>query len=238
MARNEEATLANLDKCREAMRNLFAHHSGREINTWGDAVIAEFDSVVEAVRCAVAVQDAVESIDGDGSPLQFRIGINLGDVIDDGKSVYGDGVNQAARLEAACEPGHVLVSDTVHSLVNRQLTLRFEQRNDIPTKDGEDVLSGYTVRRDRTNAPVEAPDLNRKSQLAYTARKASDVDQWLARQPRSVQVAGGFVVFFFLINLLFGGLSTPWFIFPAAPFVLFIIWARQKLDKNADDLEE
>ncbi|MEL6750723.1 MAG: adenylate/guanylate cyclase domain-containing protein, partial [Pseudomonadota bacterium] len=205
----------------------FDAHNGREINTWGDAVIAEFESVVEAVRCAVAVQDAVECVDADGRPLRFRIGINLGDVIDDGHSVYGDGVNQAARLEAACEPGHVLISDTVHSLVHRQMALRFEERGEIETKDGEDPLSGFAVRLDRSNAPPEEPNPNRKSQLAYTARKASDVDQWLARQPRSVQIAGGFIVFFFLINLLFGGLSNPWFIFPAMPFAVYMIWKRR-----------
>ena len=86
MEQDEEVTLATLQRCRSKMRDLFDHHNGREINTWGDAVIAEFDSVVEAVRCAIAVQDAVdtENLTGDVGPMLFRIGINLGDVIDDG----------------------------------------------------------------------------------------------------------------------------------------------------------
>ncbi len=229
MARDEEGTLSSLSRLRSVMRDLFAQHNGREINTWGDASIAEFESVVEAVRCAVAVQDSVES---DPAGLQLRIGINLGDVIDDGASVYGDGVNMAARLEAACEPGHVLVSETVHSLVQRQLALRFEKSDKIAVKEGEEPLSGFLIRRDRSNHPPDEAIEDRKSQLAYTARKATDVDQWIARQPRSVQIAASFVVFFFLVNLFFGGLADPWFIFPSFPFVLWILWARHREKKK------
>ena len=87
------------------MGDLFERHDGRKVNTWGDAVIAEFPSVVEAVRCGVEIQDAIgaENRDlPDGKQMWFRIGINLGDVMQDGDDLYGDGVNVAAQAGIAC----------------------------------------------------------------------------------------------------------------------------------------
>ena len=84
------------------MGELFERHEGRKVNTWGDAVIAEFPSVVEAVRCGVEIQDAMSAENRDlpaGKQMWFRIGINLGDVMQDGTDLYGDGVNVASRLE-------------------------------------------------------------------------------------------------------------------------------------------
>ncbi len=243
MAVDEEATLARLQRCRERMRDLFAQHHGREINTWGDAVIAEFDSVVEAVRCGIALQDAMETenLASDAKPMRFRIGINLGDVIDDGSSVYGDGVNAASRLESACEPGSVLVSDTVHSLVHKQLAVRFERLDDVESKPGEPHVSGYLVERDRSNAPKVANDTWGSASASSTALgKASgflsNLDNWIRNQPRKVQMASGFILFFFTINLLFSGIATPWFIFPSIPFLLIIFFARYK-KKDADEAD-
>src|SRR5580765_1030786 len=103
MGADEEGTLATLKRYRDAMSRLIAAHGGRVINTWGDGVIAEFPSVVEAVRGAVDVQNELAGLNAgrpaDGRML-FRIGINLGDVIVDGDDIYGDGVNIAARLQA------------------------------------------------------------------------------------------------------------------------------------------
>ena len=232
MARDEEATLARLQRCRERMRDLFSQHHGREINTWGDAVIAEFDSVVEAVRCGIAVQDAVETenLSSDAKPMRFRIGINLGDVIDDGSSVYGDGVNTAARLESACEPGAVLVSDTVHSLVYKQLAVRFERLEDAESKPGEESVSGYLIERDRSNAPKEAdtapvfiPSSN--TALGKTSGFLSRLDNWIKGQPRIVRIACGVMLFLFAINLVTTGLSPPWFVFPSIPLALVVFLA-------------
>ena len=240
MEQDEEVTLATLQRCRSKMRDLFDHHNGREINTWGDAVIAEFDSVVEAVRCAIAVQDAVdtENLTGDVGPMLFRIGINLGDVIDDGSSVYGDGVNAAARLESVCEPGNVLVSDTVHSLVHKQLSVRFERLEDLESKPGEAKISGYLVDCERTNTPRiakaahDTPQSN--STLGKTSNYLSRLDNWIREQPRRVQLASGFILFFFSINLFFTGLADPWFIFPSIPFAIIIFLHRYKSRKSKD----
>ena len=106
MAANEDETLARLSEYRAVMNDQFARYEGREINTWGDAIIAEFDSVVEAVRCAVEIQTALNSRNEmlpKNRKLQFRIGINLGDVIHQGDNIYGDGVNAASRLESMAD---------------------------------------------------------------------------------------------------------------------------------------
>ena len=103
MGADEEGTLAMLKRHRDAMSRLIGLHGGRVINTWGDGLIAEFPSVVEAVRAAVDVQNELAGMNAgrpDEGRMLFRIGINLGDVIVDGDDIYGDGVNIAARLQA------------------------------------------------------------------------------------------------------------------------------------------
>ena len=210
----------------------FDKHSGREINTWGDAVIAEFDSVVEAVRCGVAVQDAIETenLSGGGPVMRFRIGINLGDVLDDGSSVYGDGVNAASRLETACEPGSVLVSDTVYSLVHKQMAVRFEQVDAEAAKPGEPDISGYQVSVDRKNSHDEkpAPAVSEISTTALgkTSSTLGNLDGWIKKQPRISRIACGIILFLFVLNLITSGLTSPWFLFPTLPLLLVVFLAR------------
>ncbi len=117
MGDDEELTLATLKGCRDVIDNLIARHHGRVFGTAGDSVIAEFASPVEAVRCAVAVQQGVEAHNADladDKRMQFRIGINLGDVMAEGDNLLGDGVNIAARLEALAEPGGITISGAIH----------------------------------------------------------------------------------------------------------------------------
>lgn len=243
MAHDEEATLVRLQRARGLMRELFDAHNGTEINTWGDAVIAEFGSVVEAVRCGVAFQDAMETenLASDAAPMKFRVGINLGDVMDDGNSIYGDGVNSAARLEAACEPGGVLISDTVHSLVHRNLAMRFVHSETDAIKDGEAPVSGYRVVRDRKNSPRrenlkrrEIDPTTRNPILRQTSSWIERIENWISLQPKSVRTSVGMIIFFFAINALFSGLSTPWFLFPSIPFALQI-WRKRVRGDGADD---
>ena len=108
MEADEAGTMADLRRSRKAMAALVERHDGRIVNTWGDAVIAEFASVVEAVQCAVEIQHELSGRDGDrpeAQRMRYRIGINLGDVMVDGDDIYGDGVNIAARLQELAEPG-------------------------------------------------------------------------------------------------------------------------------------
>ena len=113
MARDEVGTLARLKACRAIIDELIASHRGRIFNTAGDSVVADFASAVDAVQCAVAVQAAIATENAGGTadePMQFRIGVHVGDVMVDGENLLGDGVNIAARLEALAEPGTICVS--------------------------------------------------------------------------------------------------------------------------------
>jgi adenylate cyclase len=112
MEANETGTLGTLRRFRAAMAALVERHDGRIVNTWGDAVLAEFSSVVEAVQCAVEVQQEflVENdLLPDAERMRFRIGINVGDVMVEDESIYGEGVNIAARLRICCGTRHAPV---------------------------------------------------------------------------------------------------------------------------------
>ena len=129
MGADEAGTLATLRHYRAAMATLIDRHDGRIVNTWGDAVIAEFASVVEAVQCAVETQQELSGYNG-GLPepqrMRFRIGIHLGDVMVEGDDVYGDGVNITARLQELAEPGGILISGPVYDQVHNKLSIGFD----------------------------------------------------------------------------------------------------------------
>src|SRR5215467_9184625 len=116
MGTDEEGTLAQLKAHRrELIDPQIAEHRGRVVKTTGDGILIEFPSVVEAVGCAVEVQQGMVDRNADVSEdkrITFRVGVNLGDIIIDGDDIYGDGVNIAARLEAIAEPGTVCISAT------------------------------------------------------------------------------------------------------------------------------
>src|SRR5262249_4083962 len=127
MGADEEGTLERLKTLRrELLDPRIAEHRGRIVKTTGDGLLVEFASVVDAVRCAGAVQQAMSERNAGvaaDNRIELRIGINLGDVIVEGDDLYGDGVNIAARIEALADPGGVLVSNTVHDQVRDRLPL-------------------------------------------------------------------------------------------------------------------
>jgi len=129
MAENEEDALRTLKAYRSVIDRLIARHEGRIFNTAGDSVLAEFGSAVEAVRCAITIQEELRvrnaQID-ENRRMDFRIGINVGDVLVDGDNLYGDGVNIAARLESISTPGNICISGSVFSLVKNKLSYGFE----------------------------------------------------------------------------------------------------------------
>jgi adenylate cyclase len=113
MAEDEEATVRTITIYREVITTLIQQHRGKVVDSPGDNLLAEFTSVVDAVQCAVAVQKEISARNTElpeNRQMQFRIGINLGDVIEEGDRLYGDGVNIAARLEGLAEPGEVFAS--------------------------------------------------------------------------------------------------------------------------------
>ncbi|HEU0222980.1 MAG TPA: adenylate/guanylate cyclase domain-containing protein [Paracoccaceae bacterium] len=225
MEDDEHGTLARLKRARAIMGEAFARHEGRQLNTWGDAVIAEFASVVEAVRAAVAIQDAVAAENLALPPekrMLFRIGINLGDVIVDGQDIYGDGVNVAARLESLAAPGGIVVSGTVHGFVRKQLAVAFEFAGDEPMTNGGDKVATYRVVMRNRNAPEEPPAKVPHDAFTRIGARIDRIRQWLLRQPRRVQGAAMMILFFFGLNVLFTGIAAPWFIFPSLPFAFFL----------------
>jgi adenylate cyclase len=130
MGADEEGTLERLKALRrELLDPKIAEHRGRIVKTTGDGLLVEFASVVDAVRCAIEVQQAMPERNAGvaaGSRIELRIGINLGDVIVEGDDLYGDGVNIAARIEALADAGGVFVSNTVHDHVRDRLPFVFE----------------------------------------------------------------------------------------------------------------
>ncbi len=138
MGADEEATLATLNAYREVIDRLVADHRGRVFGSAGDSVIAEFASPVEAVRCAVEIQQEIEARNAnlpEDRRMRFRIGVNLGDVMAEGDNLFGDGVNVAARLEALCEGGGVTLSGNVYEQVQGKLDERFEDAGEHEVKN-------------------------------------------------------------------------------------------------------
>jgi TolB-like protein/class 3 adenylate cyclase/cytochrome c-type biogenesis protein CcmH/NrfG len=129
MGEDDASTLRALKQSREIIKTLIGPHGGRVVDTAGDSVLAEFESVVEAVECAVRIQRALKEQNADlpkERRMEFRIGINLGDVIFDQEQIYGDGVNVAARIQALAEPGGIYISGIVYNQVNNKLDLGYE----------------------------------------------------------------------------------------------------------------
>jgi len=133
---DEEGTLARLKAHRrELIDRKIADHQGRIVKTTGDGVLAEFASPVKAVRCAIEVQHGMAERNADvpqDERIEFRIGINLGDVVVDDEDIYGDGVNVAARLENIAEPGAVYISRAVRDFVNDAPELVLEDLGEQP----------------------------------------------------------------------------------------------------------
>src|SRR5215510_9251258 len=128
MGADEARTVRDLKDHLAVVLPMISEHGGRVIDTAGDGILAEFASVVNAVECAIAIQRTMAERNATVDParrMQFRIGINLGDVIHDDARVYGDGVNVAARLEAIAEPGGVCLSGEAYAQVHRRLPLNF-----------------------------------------------------------------------------------------------------------------
>jgi len=148
MADDEAATVKTIATYREVMASLIKQHRGRVVDSPGDNVLAEFASVVDAVQCAVAVQKEFQSRNAalpENRRMEFRIGINLGDVIEEEDRIYGDGVNIAARLEALAEPGGICVSKTSFDHIETKLPLGYEYLGEQEVKNIPKPVGAYKV---------------------------------------------------------------------------------------------
>jgi adenylate cyclase len=139
MSIDEEGTLRQLKGHRkELVDPKITEHRGRIVKTTGDGMLVEFASVVDAVRCAVDIQRGMGERNANVPPekrIQFRIGLNVDDIIIDGDDIYGDGVNVAARLEALADPGGIMVSRVVHDQVQDKLGFEFDDMGEQSVKN-------------------------------------------------------------------------------------------------------
>ena len=149
MGDDEEATLRALTECRAAMTSRIVGRGGRVVGTAGDALLAEFASVADAVTCAAEVQRELARRNEDQPQerrLEFRIGIHLGDVMVAGEDIYGDGVNIAARLQEMGEPGGVCVSGTVHDSIRNKLGFAYDAAGEQSFKNIAEPVRAFHLR--------------------------------------------------------------------------------------------
>ena len=232
MESDETRTIGTLRQYRAAMDALVERHEGRTINTWGDAVIAEFSSVVEAVLCAVEVQRELAVRNRalpEAEQMWFRIGINLGDVMVENDDLYGEGVNIAARLQELAEPGGILISGPVYDLVRNKLSVGFDYLGQQPVKNVTEPVTSYRIVLDGEARPAMAaasPQPRAESWPLGSATQTLPARFWSRFRglPRPVKVVIVLVLFLFTINL-FSGFETVWFHWPAAAGALFVfLW--------------
>jgi len=161
MGDDEEGTLRVLSAHRAVIDGIIAFHDGRIFGTAGDSVLAEFVSPVEAVRCAVEIQDALRTRNDslpEGRRLEFRIGVNLGDVMAKGDDLLGDGVNVAARLEGIADTGGISISSSVYDQIAGKLDLGFVEIGEQKLKNIERPIRVYRVAMGGAPMPAAARD--------------------------------------------------------------------------------
>jgi adenylate cyclase len=157
MGEDEEATIRTLTAYREVMTTLIQQHRGRVVDSPGDNLLAEFASAVDALRCAVEVQNELKVRNAElpaQRQMEFRMGINVGDIVVEGERLYGDGVNIAARLEGLAEPGGICISGTVYDQVKNKLALGYEYLGEQTVKNIAEPVRAWRVRETGAAAPT------------------------------------------------------------------------------------
>jgi len=168
MGEDEKGTVRTLNAYKEAMTGVIQNHHGRVVDAPGDNVLAEFGSVVDAVECGVKIQRELKTRNSELSEnrrMEFRIGINLGDVIEEGDKIFGDGVNIAARLESLSKAGGICISGTAYDQVESKLALEFEYLGEQGVKNIKKPVRAYCV---KTKSVVSDVEENRELPLPAT----------------------------------------------------------------------
>ncbi len=158
MGNDEVATISTLTAYNELMASLIQQHQGRVVNMPGDNLLAEFASVVNAVQCAVEIQRELKTRNTelpDHRKMEFRIGVNLGDVVVVGEQIFGDGVNIAARVEELAEGGDICISRTVYEHVNGKLALGYESLGERALKNIAQPVWVYRIRTEPGTAGLK-----------------------------------------------------------------------------------
>ena len=169
-------TVRTITAYREAMSKLIQNHHGRVVDSPGDNVLSEFTSVVDAVQCAVEIQKDFKTKNAElpeNRRMEFRIGINIGEVIQDGERIYGDGVNIAARVEGLAEGGGICITRNVYDQVRNQLTLGYEYIGEQAVKNITEPVAVYRI--------LMAPEDAGKVIIVDQERKESFPLEWKDR---------------------------------------------------------
>ena len=198
MADDEVHTIQTLKAYRSLMSDLIYQHSGRVVDNPGDNLLSEFSSAVDAVECALQIQNRLKKENAkfvEDKQLQFRIGINIGDVVQDGDRIYGEGVNIAARIEGLAEPGGICISRNAHDHIKDKLNFGYEYLGDHEVKNIKDPVRVYKV----LMAPEDAGKL-------IGEKKKRPKLKWLLISA---------VVFMVIISGVLGGIYWKYFYLPA-----------------------
>lgn len=170
MGEDEESTVRRLKEAKDAITRLVRQHRGRVVDATGDNLMAEFASAVDALECAVGIQEELGTKNAglpDDRKMEFRIGINVGDVIMDGNQIYGDGVNVAARLQALAEGDGVCISGTVYDQVEGKLKLDYEFLGEKKVKNIKKPIRAYRACKNLgSRRAMTAPELPDKPSIA------------------------------------------------------------------------
>ena len=183
VAEDEEDTLARLASYRGVFGDFVTRFGGRIFNTAGDAILAEFESAVDAVRCAVDVQESLRARNLAYTPsrqMSFRIGITIGDVVERDGDLLGDGVNVAARLESVAPDGGICISRSVYEVVANKVSLEFSDRGEQHLKNIPDPVHAYTF----------APDVSSKNRKQASRLASLVTRHWTVFAAVMVVLAG------------------------------------------------
>ena len=188
IAEDEEETLRRLGSYRQVTDDFIAKCGGRIFNTAGDAVLAEFPSAVEAVRCAIDIQESLRTRNMAYPPsrqMSFRIGITIGDVVERDGDLLGDGVNIAARLEGLAEVGGICVSRAVHEQVANKLSVQFADIGAQEVKNIPTPVHAYMVAMRREDGTARGRDLHdAASEEGFQAGARTELDVAAGRRRR------------------------------------------------------
>jgi adenylate cyclase len=150
MGQDEEATVRTITSHRTAITNLIQHYRGRVVDSPGDNILAEFTSVVDAVRCTVKIQEELtirNDVLHENRKMEFRIGVHIGDVIEESERIYGDGVNVAARIEGLAVGGGTSISEAVYNIVGNKLDLDYEFQGEYAVKNIKKPIRVYRIQK-------------------------------------------------------------------------------------------
>ena len=208
MGDDEEATIHTLTSYREVMTALIQQHRGRVVDSPGDNLLAEFASAVDAVQCAVEIQRELKEKRGIAGlrKMEYRIGINVGDVIVEGERLYGDGVNIAARLEGLAEPGGICISGTVYDQVENKLALGYEY---VGEQEVKNITKPVRVWRVTVEEEDNQKATGKQQKPVLSGVAGSDQrKRRLGAAHRSRTVLGGLVLAASIATILYFSLSS------------------------------